>query len=30
MKLIVFSKMLQEKSIAELIELAQRHGLRRL
>ena len=26
MKLIVFSKMLQEKSIAELIELAQRHG----
>jgi sugar phosphate isomerase/epimerase len=26
MKLIVFSKMLQEKSVAELIELAQRHG----
>ncbi len=26
MKLIVFSKMLQEKSIAELIELAQKHG----
>ena len=26
MKLIVFSKMLQEKSIAELIELAQQHG----
>ncbi len=26
MKLLVFSKMLQEKSIAELIELAQRHG----
>ena len=26
MNLIVFSKMLQEKSIAELIELAQRHG----
>ena len=26
MKLIVFSKMRQEKSIAELIELAQRHG----
>ena len=26
MKLIVFSKMLQEKSVAELIDLAQRHG----
>ena len=26
MKLIVFSKMLQEKSIAELVELAQKHG----
>ena len=26
MKLIVFSKMLQEKSVAELIELAQQHG----
>ena len=26
MKLIVFSKMLQEKSISELIELAQQHG----
>ncbi len=26
MKLIVFSKMLQEKSVAELIELAQKHG----
>lgn len=26
MKLLVFSKMLQEKGIAELIELAQRHG----
>lgn len=26
MKLIVFSKMLQDKSIAELIELAQKHG----
>ena len=26
MQLIVFSKMLQEKSIAELIDLAQRHG----
>ena len=26
MKLIVFSKMLQEKSIAELVELAQQHG----
>ena len=26
MKLIVFSKMLQEKSITELIELAQKHG----
>ena len=26
MKLIVFSKMLQEKSISELVELAQQHG----
>ena len=26
MRLIVFSKMLKEKSIAELVDLAQRHG----